>query len=219
MTVLALALASPQALPAQTLVPDKGAFRILLEGAEIGTEQFEIAASGAGWIVRSETVARVPGSGETRSSGELRVSADGAPLSYKWSAQAEKKTSGAVEFNQGTAKTSIDVGAKEPFQEDFVFPSPRVAVLDNNLHQQYALLALLYNWNAKGRQSFPVLIPQDMTPGSISVESLGSKTVESAPLEALRVNTDDAEVLVYFDAQRRLMRLEVPAAGVAIVRR
>jgi len=216
-----LTLASPHALSAQAppLVPDKGAFRILLEGAEVGTETFETAPSGNSWTVRSETVVRVPGAPETRSSGELRISADGTPLSYKWSAQAEKKTSGAVEFDQGTAKTSIDVGSKEPYREDFVFPSPRVAVLDNNLHHQYALLALLYNWNAKGQQTFPVLIPQDMTPGSVSVESLGPKTVEAARFEALRVNTPDAEILVYFDAQRRLMRVEVPAAGVAIVRR
>jgi len=224
-----MTLASPLVLsaqaPAQTatqnpfLVPDKGTFRILLEGAEIGTEQFETAPSGNVWTVRSETVVRVPGSPETRSSGELRISADGTPLGYKWTAQAEKKTSGSVEFSQGTAKTSIDAGGKEPYLQDFVFPSPRVAVLDNNLHHQYALLALLYNWNVKGQQTFPVLIPQDMTPGVVSVESLGAKTIEAAQLEALRVNTADAEILVYFDARRRLMRLEVPAANVAVVRR
>ena len=220
-TAVAISLVFPHALSAQAplLVPDKGAFRILLDGAEVGTETFETAASGNSWIVRSETVVRVPGAPETRSSGELRISADGTPLSYKWSAQAEKKTSGAVEFDQGTAKTFIDLGGKDPYQEDFVFPVPRVAVLDNNLHHQYALLALLYNWNVKGQQTFPVLIPQDMTPGSVSLESLGPKTIEAARFEALRVNTADAEILVYFDPQRRLMRLEVPAANVAVVRR
>jgi hypothetical protein len=220
LAAVALAKAAPQAAAQNPLlVSDKGAFRILLDGAEVGTEQFETAPSDKVWIVRSETVVRVPGERETRSSGELRISADGTLLGYKWTAQAEKKTSGSVEFSQGTAKTSIDVGAKEPYLQDFVFPSPRVAVLDNNLYSQYALLALLYNWNVKGQQIFPVLIPQDMTPGSVSVESLGAKTIEAAPFEALRVNTADAEITIYFDARRRLMRLEVPAANVAIVRR
>jgi len=215
----------PQGLSAQAaaanplLVPDKGAFRILLEGAEVGAEQFETAPSGNAWIARSETVIRVPGGNESRSTGQLRLSADGTPLRYDWTAQAEKKTSGAVEFEQGTAKTSINFGGQNPYQQDFVFPSPRLAVLDNNLYHQYALLALLYNWSAKGQQTFPVLIPQDMTPGSISVESLGAKTVEAAPLEALRVSSADLEIVVYFDARRRLMRLEVPAANVAVVRR
>jgi hypothetical protein len=100
-----------------------------------------------------------------------------------------------------------------------MFTSPRLAVLDNNLYYHYALVAQLYDWNAKGQQSFPVLIPQDVTPGSISVESLGPKTVEGGTFETLRVNTADLEILAYYDARRRLMRVEVPAAAVAIVRR
>ena len=214
----------PQGLSAQAaanplLVPDKGTFRILLEGAEVGTEQFETEPSDNAWIARSETVIRVPGGGEMRSTGQLRLSADGSPLRYDWTAQAEKKTSGAVEFEQGTAKTSINFGGQNPYQQDFVFSSPRLAVLDNNLHYQFALLALLYNWNVKGPQTFPVLIPQHMTPGSVSVESLGAKTIEAAQFEALRVSSADLEIVVYFDARRRLMRLEVPAANVAVVRR
>jgi hypothetical protein len=213
---VAKAAQAPAANP--PLVPDKGAFRILLDGAEVGTEQFETDAAGNAWIVRGETVARVQGV-ETRSSGQLRLSSDGAPLRYDWTAQAEKKISGFVDFENGTAKTSIHLGGSDPYQQDFVFPSPRLAVLDNNLYHQYALLALLYNWNAKGPQTFPVLIPQDLTPGSVSVESLGGKTVEGALLETLRVKAADVEILAYFDSRRRLMRLEVPAAKVAIIRR
>jgi hypothetical protein len=201
-------------------VPDKGAFRILLNGTEVGTEQFETASSGNAEIVRSETVIRVPGQPETRSSGELRVSADGTPLGYKWTAQSDKKASGSVEFVDGSTKTFIDLGAgKDPYEQDFVFPSPHLAILDSNLHYQYALVALLYDWNAKGQQTFPVLIPQDVTPGTISVLSLGSKTVDGASLQALRINTTDLEVVAYFDAKHRLIRLEVPTANVAVVRR
>jgi hypothetical protein len=203
----------------QTPVADKGTFLILLEGAEVGTEQFETERSGDAWIIRSETVIRIPDQPEARSNGELRITSDGTPLSYKWSAQAEKKTSGAVAFESGTAKTSIDFGGKEPHEADFMFPSPRVAVLDNNLHYQFAILALLYNWNTKGQQTIPVLIPQDVTPGSVSVDSVGARTVGGAELEALRVNTPDAEIVAYFDGRRRLMRVEVPAANVTIVRR
>jgi hypothetical protein len=207
---------SQSSLPA----PDKGTFRILLSGTEVGTEQFETQAAGSIRIVRSETVLRAPGQPESRSSGELRVAADGTPLGYKWSAQGEKKASGSVDFKEGAATTLLDLGAgKDPYQADFMFTSPRLAVLDNNLYYHYALVAQLYDWNAKGQQSFPVLIPQDVTPGSISVESLGPKTVEGGTFETLRVNTADLEILAYYDARRRLMRVEVPAAAVAIVRR
>jgi hypothetical protein len=215
------AAATPRALVSGLLpVPDKGVLRILLNGTEVGSEQFEIQSSGEVRVVRSEAVIRAPGQPEMRSSGELRVAADGSPLGYKWNAVADKKVSGSVEFKDGAAKTFLDQAAgKDPYESDFLFGSPRVAVLDNNLYFQYTLVAQLYDWNTKGTQSFPVLIPQDITPGSITVESLGQKSVEGGTFEALRVSTADLEIVAYFDARHRLMRLEVPGAMVSIVRK
>jgi hypothetical protein len=223
--------ASSTAAPASSSAPaqpiaaglpaaDKGVFRILLNGSEVGNEQFETAAAGTARVIRSEVAIRVPGQPEMHSVGELHLSSDGFPAAYKWTAQAEKKASGSVEFKDGSAKTLLDMeNGKDPFQADFMFGSPRVAVLDNNLYYQYSLVAQLYDWNAKGQQTLAVLIPQDMTPGSITVESLGSKAVEGGTYDALRVTTADLELIAYFDARRRLMRLEVPSASVAIVRR
>ncbi len=200
-------------------VPDKGKFRILQNGNEIGTEEFELAPAGDAWMARGDAVIRGGGgAGEMRSSGQLRMAADGSPLRYDWTAQADKKTSGSVDFEGGTAKTTSRVPGKNPVMQDFHFDSPHIAVLDNNLYDQYAILARLYDWNAKGPQMFPVIIPQDVTPGMITVESQGRKSTEGGEFEALRVSTSDLEVDLYFDAKHHLMRLEVPAAKVAIVR-
>ena len=57
-----------------------------------------------------------------------------------------------------------------------------------------------------------------MTPGSISVESLGPQQVENAKYETLRVSSPDLEILLYLDASHRMMRLEVPSSKVIIVR-
>ncbi len=54
------------------------------------------------------------------------------------------------------------------------FGTPLIAVLDNNLYYQYAVLARVYDWSKRGAQNLPVLIPQELTPGSIIVESAGS---------------------------------------------
>lgn len=221
-----LAIAAPKALfpyprPATdaSFTSDKGKFRILQQGNEAGTEEFDLEGSGSSWVLQEQTVIRVAGSPEMRTSGELHVSADGSPQRYTWSADGTKKASGIVNFEGGTAKTSITVpGGKQPIQQDFKFTSGRVAVLDNNLYDQYAILGRLYDWQAKGKQSFSVFIPQDATPGSIDVESIGPQTVEGAHLEALRVHSTDLEIEIYFDAKFRLMRLEVPAAKVVIVR-
>lgn len=207
---------------AAPLTPDKGKFRILLNGSEVGTEDFEIAPEGDKWIARGDAIIKGgPGGGEMRSSGQLHLAADGAPLHYDWTAQTDKdkKVTGTVEFdNSGTAKTKTNVPGKNPVMQDFHFDSPRIAVLDNNLYDQYAIVARLYDWNAKGAQMFPVLIPQDVTPGMITVESEGRKSAGGGEFDALRVSTSDLVVDLFFDASHHLIRLEVPAAKVAIVR-
>ena len=121
-------------------------------------------------------------------------------------------------FDHGTAKCSITLAGGPPVMQDFKFSSMRIAVLDNNLYDQYGILGRLYDWKAKGTQTFPVVIPQDMTPGTITVESLGIKDAGGAPLDALKIRSADLEIIAYFDAKRRLMRLEVPSAMVVVVR-
>ena len=39
-------------------VPDKGKFRILQNGNEIGTEEFELTPAGDAWMARGDTVIR-----------------------------------------------------------------------------------------------------------------------------------------------------------------
>ncbi len=211
--------ANPRPAGDSTFSADKGKFRILQEGREAGTEEFDLQPAGNGWVMQDETVIRVSGSPEMRTSGELRLSADGTPQHYTWSAQGDKKASGVVDFDKGMAKTSITVSnGKQPIQQDFKFTSPRVAVLDNNLYDQYAILGRLYDWQAGGVQTFPVLIPQDATPGSIQVQSLGPKTIDGTRLDGLGVHSTDLEIELYFDTKLRLVRLEVPAAKVIILR-
>lgn len=206
------------ALATPLLAPDKGKFRILLNGQLVGNEEFEISTSAGAWMARGSTIIHAPGKADVKATGQLKLAIDGAPIRYEWSAQAQKKASGSVDFANGTAKTRIDLAGNSPFAQDFTFPSARVAVLDNNLYDHYVLLAQLYDWKAGGKQQFPVLIPQDMVPGSISVESLGPQQVESAKYETLRVSSTDLEILLYLDASHRLMRMEVPASKVTILR-
>jgi hypothetical protein len=198
--------------------PDKGKLRIAINGQPVGSEEFEISQTGGAWIEHSSMSARVPGGGEIKAAGQLKLSADGAPIRYDWSAEAQKKASGSVDFVSGTAKCSADLGAALPLRKDFVFTSPRIAVLDNNLYYQFGVLARLYDWKAGGKQDFPVLIPQDMVPGTISVESLGPQQAGNGKYEAVRVSSSDLEIMIYVDANHRLMRLEVPSSNVIIER-
>jgi len=105
-----------------------------------------------------------------------------------------------------------------PFQQDLSFGSPMIAVLDNNLYHQYAVLARIYDWSKGGVQTFPVIIPQELTPGSITVQSTGSASADGKTYEGLKVTTSDLAILLLLDTNHRLMRLEVPDAKVSVIR-
>jgi hypothetical protein len=198
--------------------PDKGKFRIIIAGQQLGSEEFEISLSGEAWIQRSSMSAHGPDGSAVKATGQLRLAPDGSPIRYEWSAEAKKKAGGTVDFSGGVAKCVGDFGAPTPMRKDFTFTSAHVAVLDNNLYYQYAILARLYDWKAGGAQSFPVLIPQDMVPGTISVESVGQQQSGSGKYEALRASTPDLEIMLYLDGSHRLMRMEVPSSSAVIER-
>jgi hypothetical protein len=219
-TAVALAPSAGQknAQTSAVLASDKGKLTVQLDGQTVGHEDFEISANGAGWTARGTTELKTPQSPTTKISGTLTLQSDGAPISYDWTAQTEKTNGAHVLFANGIAKITLQMQGARPYEQDLSFGAPLIAVLDNNLYHQYAVLARLYDWSKRGEQTFPVLIPQDLTPGTITVESTGSATAAGKSYDGLRVSTSDLEVLLYLDASHRLMRLEVPAAKVSVFR-
>jgi hypothetical protein len=222
MACAALTLAA-QKKPAPSAGPvifaqDKGKLTIKLAGQTVGHEEFEIAPSGGGWLAKGTAEINPPEGASSKVSGSLTLQGNGAPISYDWSAQAEKTNGAHVLFANGIASITLEMQGARPFQQELTFNSPLIAVLDNNLYHQYAVLARIYDWSKGGVQTFPVLIPQELTPGSINVQSTGSATAGGKTYEGLKVNTPDLEILLLLDSSHRLMRLEVPDAKVSVVR-
>ena len=197
---------------------DKGKFNILLDGKSIGREEFEIAPNGAGWLAKGTTEIKSENGQATQVTGNLTLQSNGAPMAYDWVSKADKTNSAHILFANGIAKISLEVQGAKPFEQDLSFNSPIVAVLDNNLYHHYQVLARIYDWSKRGAQTLPVLIPQEITPGSITAEATGSASSGGKTYEGLRVTTSDIEVLLLLDTNHRLMRLEVPAMKVAVVR-
>jgi hypothetical protein len=198
---------------------DKGKFTIQLDGKSVGHEEFELAQAGGGWTARSTTDIAPPEAGSAKISGTLTLQPDGAPISYEWQSQADKTNGARILFANGIAKITLQMQGSRPFEQDMSFGSPLIAVLDNNLYYQYAVVARVYDWTKGGAQTMPVLIPQELTPGSITVESAGSVTAANGKTyDGLRVATSDLEVMLYLDKNHRLERLEVPSAKVSVVR-
>jgi hypothetical protein len=216
------------------LVPDKGKFTIKLDGKTVGHEEFEISPSGGGWLAKGTADIKPPEGAASKITGSLTLQPDGAPISYNWTLQAEKTNGAHILFTNGVAKITLEMQGSRPctedeikdphrtqpcfFEQNLSFDSPLIAVLDNNLYHQYAVLARVYNWSKRGAQTLPVLIPQELMPGSVTVQSTGPSTADGQTYEGLKVTTSDVEILLLLDSNHRLMRLEVPAAKVSVIR-
>lgn len=200
------------------LAADKGKFNILVDAKSLGHEEFEITPGGSGWVAKGTTHLTVEGAPPTTVTGTLVLQPDGSPISYDWTSRADKTNGAHVDFTNGVAKMTLQMEGARPFEQELSFNSPLVLVLDNNLYHQYAILVRLYDWVHKGEQSFSVLIPQQLTPGTIKVDSSGTVTAEGKSYEGLTVKTADIEMILYLDSNHRLMRIEVPASKAAVVR-
>ena len=208
----AIAAAEKRSPPAA----DKGKFRIMANGQPIGKEEFEINPSGSDWTAHGISEIQTP-QGITKVNGTLTFRPDGTPVHYDWSIQGVKKASSTIAFNGTAASIELKMEGARPFTQDFTFNTPLVSVLDNNLYHQYELLARLYDREAKGTQTFSVLVPQEMTPGTVTIDSLGRQDSGGKQLEELRVRTEDNEIDLYLDGPK-LMRLVAPASNAEVVR-
>lgn len=202
--------------PDSGLAPDRGKLRILVNGAQAGEEEFSISEEAAGWVAHGSSELQTQ-QGAVHVTGTLSLHADGTPARYEWSTQGPKKASSTVEFNGASATAELHLEGMRPYTQQFTFNSPHIVVLDNNLYHQYGVLAHLYDWSKKGSQTFSVLVPQEMTPGSITVDSVGKQDFNGKNCEELVVKTEDLELDVYVDGPH-LIGIVVPASGAQIVR-
>ena len=198
--------------------PDKGKLNILLDGKSVGREEFEITSSGGGWIAKGTTKIAPPQGASSTVTGTLTLQPDGAPISYEWTSQAEKTNGAHILFANGVAKITLQMQGAHSFEQDLSFGSPFIAVLDNNLYHQYAVLARVYDWSRRGTQTYSVLVPQELLPGTVTVDWVGAVSADGKTYEGLKVSTSDLEVILCLDTNHRLMRLEVPSAKVVVVR-
>ena len=199
--------------------PDKGTFKILVNGQQLGKEEFSIAPGGGpgDWVARGDSQITAADGTKTSVTGTLEFRPDGTPVRYEWSTQGAKKAGATVAFNGPVASIELHVGDARPFTQQLTFSSPQIVILDNNLYYQYAVLAHLYDWQKKGPQTFSVLVPQELTPGTITVESLGTQDVDGKKLDELTVKTEDLEVDVYLEGPR-VVRIVAPSSNAEIVR-
>ncbi|HEX5482328.1 MAG TPA: hypothetical protein VFZ08_06850, partial [Terriglobia bacterium] len=98
-----------------------------------------------------------------------------------------------------------------------------VVILDDNVIDQYELLAWRYSMTAGGKQTFAAFIPQEALPGTIEVSSAGFETISAGGAQEscqhLIVSTQLARIDLWINSQRQLERMERTAEQFTAVRK
>jgi hypothetical protein len=216
---LLLTFAAAPALHGQKAGEQGGVLRITADGQSLGTERYRIRRSGANLEAVADIQLDVRGT-RIEQNTSMTLSPAGEPLSYEWRMDKPKKMHVSVLFDGGKAVATYPLESGQEDRQEFHFNTGRVAVLDNNVFHHFALFARLYDSQKQGVQSFPVFIPQSIQPGTATIESKGTDTLqvngENVLARRLEIITTDNRVLVWIKEDGGLLRLEVPAAKVVV---
>lgn len=196
----------------------RGTFEIRLEGQKIGVETYEIQYRETEIEVHSRVELSIGGQ-QLKQTTTLTLSPSYQLRRYEWQQQEPKKTFARVRFDGTTATMEFPLTADELDQREFIFETADLVVLDNNVFHHYLFLLRLYDFTRGGPQPIRILIPQEVLPALVTLEDRGEKTEMGSRFRWLVMTSENNEVWLWLDENRKLVRLSVPQAKVEVVRR
>lgn len=226
-TALALAAAAllaarPAAQAPELPATGDAAFAILLQGVQIGREQVTVARGPSGWIITSSGRSEAP-LDFTIARFEAKYAPDWQPLELTLEARlrtavATVKTS----FALTTAINEVTQNSKTVSKEDQI--SARTIVLPNNVFGAYEALAARLRDATPGTELPIYVVPQGevkLRVRAISDQSLtgAGRGIQTRRYDVTFANSDrPIDAVVVTDERSRLVRFELPALGLLVVR-
>jgi hypothetical protein len=212
---LALApLVVPGALAAQSVVVDEGTFAVSLDGAPAGTERFTIRRAGVGndaIVIANAVIDLNRGQGLIELRPLLEVTpVDDASSSYQLKVSGAETSELSVRLAGRRYVSRIHTEAGEEEREFLARPGTRI-VEEGVAHQYYFLRG------AGEGSSTPVIEPRTRSQFQLvaSAASEEQVAVGAARVTARKVTLSSGTDVrhVWFDAQGRVLRVEIPARG------
>jgi fermentation-respiration switch protein FrsA (DUF1100 family) len=225
-TALALAVALGAVRPAAQTpeLPATGdaAFAIFLQGVQIGREQVNVARGPSGWIITSSGHTDAP-LDFTVTRFEAKYAPDWQPLELTLEARlrnaiAMVKTS----FGLTTAINEVTQNSKTVGKEDQI--SAKTIVLPNNVFGAYEALAVRLRGAAAGAELPIYVVPQaevKLRVRAVSDQALSGPGggINTRRYDVTFANPDrPIDAVVVVDDRSRLVRFELPAPGLLVVR-
>lgn len=220
MLVTAAAASAQQAPPSPT--PGDATFNVFIRGTQVGRERVTLSRTGTGWIITSTGRMAAP-IDFTLTRFELKYGPDWQPM--EMALEARLRNAPVVlqtSFTMTTAINEITQNNVTNSKEDQI--SARTVVLPNNVFASYEALAPRLSTLAADAE-FPVYIaPQ--TEIKVKVRSVAAQTLTgpegTVPTRRYELTFHNPGVpldaAVVIDDKLRVVRFEIPDAGLLVVR-
>src|SRR5262245_7386136 len=223
--VLASLLAGPVASAQETAsapTPGDASFSIFLRGREIGREQVNLARTPSGWVITSSGQFGAP-IDFTINRFELKYGTDWQPLEMVLEARSRNQPLALkTSFSVTTAINEITQAGNTTSKEDQI--SARTTVLPNNVFAAYEALGPRL-WGAAPDTELPIYIaPQMEIKAKVRAISEQSLTGPSGSIPTRRFElvfqnpAREVGAAIVIDDRKRLVRVEIPDAGLSVVR-
>jgi uncharacterized protein len=208
--------------PAPQLAEGEAEYTLFVGGQPAGRETVRVARSGSLWIVSSTGSIGLAGA-PAATSFEVRYTADLHPVESRFEfRQGQRTTTVATSYGGTTAISEITQHDATSSKTDQI--SARTVVLPNNFYAAYAVLAARLSTLEAGADIPAYIAPQaeiriavtSVRPGEIQGPDGSVPTRIYAVTFANPTGPLAAEVTI--DASARLVKLEIPAAGLSVVR-
>ncbi|HEY0873805.1 MAG TPA: alpha/beta fold hydrolase [Vicinamibacterales bacterium] len=197
-------------------------FLIFVGGRQAGSEQVNLARSGGNWIITSTGQLASPVE-LTINRFEVKYAADWQPLELTIDATMGGKPLGlATSFGMTTAINEITQGGTTNSKTDQI--SARTVVLPNNFFAAYEALAARLATAAAGTELPVYVAPQAEIKAvvkTVAAEQVKTTngTIDLRKFDLVFENPGGPlPAAVTIDARNRLARVEIPAAGLSVVR-
>jgi len=220
-SLAAVGLAFASDLSAQSVTMDEGAFRILIDGREAGTETFAIRRSGSGAeaqvIATAEIQMEVP-EGRVDLRPALQASGQAMAVSaYQIKVSGHQQEEIYVTLGERRFRTQIRTERGE--QEREYRAAEGTLLLDTGVAHQYYFVNLRFP-SEGGR--VPVIVPREGRQYTLTVSIVGTETIEVAgtgvSARHLRLEGNGGTRSVWVDGEGRVLRVEQPDRGYVAVR-
>jgi len=222
--MVALLAAVPAAAQQNLPTPATGeaTFNVLLKGVQIGREQAMLSKNGSGWIVTSSGTFGPPISLTIRRF-EMKYTNDWQPLELKIEGTLRNTPIAlATSFSMTTAINEVTQNGVTNSKEDQI--TARTVVLPNNFYASYEALAV-HLAASQVNAEIPVYVaPQGEV--KVKVREITQQTL-SGPSGSIEIRRFDItfnnpsgplDGSVSVDNRSRFVRLEIPSAGLTVVR-